>query len=103
MRDYIKAVAEENPLDAARIVAGMAEVADLGTPAARHLRGDIYEVRIDGENRIFRILFAEEGRFGQVLLALEGFTKKTRTTPRASIDLAEERLRDWRTRRAQGP
>jgi hypothetical protein len=29
----------------------------------------------------FRILFAPEGRYGQVLLALEGLAKKTRKTP----------------------
>jgi len=84
--------------DAAEIFAGMREVADLGLSAARHLRGDIYEVRIDGENRTFRVLFAPEGRFKQVLLALEGFVKKTQKTPPQAIDVAEDRLSDWRRR-----
>ncbi|MDQ3660578.1 MAG: hypothetical protein M3454_05870 [Actinomycetota bacterium] len=34
----------------------------------------------------------------QVLLALEAFSKKTRTTPAPNIRLAERRLADWRRR-----
>ncbi len=98
MREFIDEVRRENAHDAARILAAMNEVAQQGTMAARHLRGQIWEVRAEGNRRIFRILFAEEGRFGQVLLALEGFAKTTRRTPPHLIDLAEERLRDWRER-----
>ncbi len=34
----------------------------------------------------------------QVLLSLDGFSKKTRKTPPANIRLAERRLADWRRR-----
>ena len=84
--------------DAASVVAAMREVQDLGLPAARHLHGDIYEVRAEGDRQIFRVLFAVEGRRGQVLLSLEGFSKKTRKTPPEKIRLAERRLADWRRR-----
>lgn len=53
-----------------------------GRRATRHLCGDIYEVRADGDRQTFRILFANEGRSGQILLALEGFSKKTQKSPR---------------------
>ena len=90
--------------DAAEIAAAMMQVRERGTFAARHLRGDIWEVRVTGENRAFRILFSIEGRLGQVLLALEGFTKKTQRTPPATLELAEARLADWRGRgRAKPP
>ena len=85
--------------DAAAVVAAMKEVAVEGLVAARHLRGDIYEVRADGKQATYRVLFAPEGRRGQVLLALEAFSKKTRTAPPQKIALAERRLRDWRSRR----
>lgn len=78
----------------------MKEVRDRGTAAARHLDGDIWEVRADGDRVIYRILFAEEGKRSRVLLALEGFQKKTRKTPPAKIALAKRRLRDWRGRGA---
>jgi hypothetical protein len=84
--------------DAAEVFAGMRDVANVGLSVARHLRGDIYEVRVDGENLAFRVLFASEGRFKQVLLALEGLAKKTQRTPPQAIRLAERRLSDWRSR-----
>jgi phage-related protein len=77
--------------DAAEIVASMNDVRERGLEAARHLRGDIWEVRVDGANKTFRVLFAPEGRFKQVLLALEGFTKKTQKTPPPKIQLARSR------------
>ncbi len=68
---------ELSDVDAAAIVAAMKDVRDLGLAAARHLRGEIYEVRADGDRQTFRILLAPEGQRGQVLLALAGFSKKT--------------------------
>jgi phage-related protein len=84
--------------DAAAVVAAMRDVRDVGLAAARHLRGQIYEVRADGDRQTYRILFAPEGRRSQVLLALEGFSKKTKKTPPEKIRLAERRLADWRRR-----
>jgi len=76
----------------------MKDVAQTGLTAARHLRGEIYEVRADGDRQAFRILFATEGRREQVLLSLEGFSKKTQKTPPEKIQLAERRFADWRRR-----
>lgn len=87
--------------DAASVMAAMSEVAKKGTSAARHLQGDIWEVRADGDRQIFRVLFAEEGQASQVLLALDGFSKKTQRTPPEKIRVAERRLRDWRKRSRQ--
>ncbi len=76
----------------------MEEVRDRGLRAARHLDGDIWEVRVVGDRVVYRVLFAEEGRRGQILLALAGLNKKTQKTPRATIELAKRRLADWRLR-----
>jgi phage-related protein len=84
--------------DAAAVLAAMDEVRKHGLRAARHLEGEIWEVRADGRRVIYRILFAQEGRHGQVMLALEAFNKKTRRTPRTAIELAKRRLLDWRAR-----
>jgi phage-related protein len=78
----------------------MKEVAERGLVAAKHLRGDVYEVRADAATRSFRVLFAAEGRFSQVLLLLSAFEKRTQKTPPRELALAEDRLRDWRTRGA---
>ena len=84
--------------DAASVAAAMRQVAVDGLVAARHLTGEIYEVRADGDHQAYRVLFATEGVQGQVLLALEGFSKKTQRTPPARIAVAQRRLNDWRVR-----
>lgn len=85
-------------VDKAEIVAAMRDIAVHGLELARHLRGEIWEVRASGEDLTYRILFAEEGKRGQVLLSLNGFAKKTQKTPNDEIETAERRLRDWRER-----
>jgi len=67
--------------DAAAIAVAMRRVQEKGVQAARHLRDEIYEVRVAGDKKQFRILFATEGAYNQVLLALESFSKKTQKTP----------------------
>ncbi|MGH9152701.1 MAG: type II toxin-antitoxin system RelE/ParE family toxin [Acidimicrobiales bacterium] len=69
-----------------------------GLRSARHLKGDIYEVRADGERQAFRVLFANEGKSGRILLSLDGFSKKTQKTPPEKVRLAERRLADRRRR-----
>jgi phage-related protein len=84
--------------DKAAILAAMQEVRREGIRAARHVRGDLFEVRADGERAIYRILFAREGTRGQILLSLVAFNKKTQKTPPRQVGLAARRLRDWRSR-----
>lgn len=84
--------------DREAVRAAMVVVAQEGQWSARHLRGDIYEVRAARKGRAFRVLFSVEGRRRYVLLALSSFEKKSQKTPPAEIDLAETRLRGWRER-----
>jgi phage-related protein len=86
---------------AAAIVAAMKKIARDGMALARHLRGDVYEVRAEADRQAFRILFAREATF--ILLSLSGFQKKSARTPPNEIRLAERRLADWRRRGARGP
>lgn len=55
-------------------------------------------MRAEARTRTFRVLFAGEGQFSQVLLSLVAFVKKTERTPRSELELAEDRLRQWRER-----
>lgn len=70
----------------------MSEVRRDGLKAAKKLGGEVYEVIAEGDRQSFRILFAPEGEQDQVLLALEGFSKKTQKTPPAKIRLAQTRV-----------
>jgi len=84
--------------DAADVVAAMAEVQRFGIVAAKHVEGELYEVKAEGDRQTFRVLFAQEGEHDQVLLALVGLSKKQQKLPRDAIDLATRRLREWRSR-----
>jgi phage-related protein len=95
VKAFIDALTDE---EVASIIAGMKDVVERGLHAARHLRGDIYEVRADAATRSFRLLFSAEGSSGQVLLSLSAFEKRTQKTPLRELELAEDRLRDWRHR-----
>jgi len=93
--DFIESLTDE---EAADVAAAMRDVRRDGLRAAKHLAGEIYEVIADSERQTFRILFAQEGAHDEVLLALEAFSKKQQKLPRDLIDLAQRRLRDWRSR-----
>lgn len=98
VKDFLISLPDE---DRAAILAEMEHVRQHGKAVARHLRGEIYEVRVFYNTKAYRILFACEGRFNQILLSLEGFQKKTQQTSNAAIRLAEQRLADWQRRGKQ--
>lgn len=93
VREFIDELSDK---DFSVVIGAMRDVRLRGLEVARHLRGDIYEVRADGVDQAFRVLFAQEGNKGRILLALEATSKKTQRTPQRSILLAEKRLASWR-------
>lgn len=97
-RPFREFEAELTERETATLTTEMRAVVREGLIATRHLQGDIYEVHADADNRSFRVLFAIEGKRGQVLLVLHAFVKKTRKTPLEAVRLAEMRLADWRDR-----
>ena len=84
--------------DAAAVVAAMRDVRERGLKAARHLRGDIYEVRADGADDSYRLLFSAEGGKSRILLGLHALAKHTQKTPDRDLRKAERRLSEWRQR-----
>jgi phage-related protein len=95
VRDFIAGLDDG---DAAAVLAAMKDVEKNGLRVAEHLLDEIYEVKADGVRQTFRILFAPVGLHDQVLLSLEGFSKKTQKTPPGKIRLAKQRLQEWRSR-----
>lgn len=95
IKEFLESLSD---VDRASVLAAMADARERGLEAARHLDGDIWEVRADGDRVIYRVLFAPEGASKQVLLSLEAFKKKTQKTPPEKIALAKRRLADWRRR-----
>ncbi len=97
VRDFL-ADARLPTSDRDEILAAMKDVQVNGLEAARHLQGELYEVRADGRQATYRVLFATEGARRQILLGLSAFSKTTQKTPPGEIALAVRRLRDWRAR-----
>ncbi len=58
---------------------------------------DIWEVRIQFGNNIFRLLGFFDGN--KLVVLTNGFAKKTQKTPKQEIDLAERRKREYFKRR----
>ncbi|MFF1903190.1 type II toxin-antitoxin system RelE/ParE family toxin [Kitasatospora sp. NPDC058218] len=67
----------------------------------KDLGNDLLEVRLTGDHRTFRLLYAEESE-GLVLLALSFFQKKSQKTPPNERGAAERRLKEWRNRTTDG-
>jgi phage-related protein len=65
-------------------------------PYVTHLRGKIWEVRVEQAKVQRRLLyFAAPGR---KFVMLHGFVKKTRRAPSKEIDIAEHRMQDYMVR-----
>ncbi|MEH6823879.1 MAG: type II toxin-antitoxin system RelE/ParE family toxin [Motiliproteus sp.] len=64
----------------------------LGMPTVRKMETDLWEIRTSLDKRIVRVLFTVNG--AQMVL-LHGFIKKDQQTPKADLDLAKTRKRDW--------
>lgn len=84
--------------DAKAVLASMKDVRDEGTRIAHYIRNEIYEVISSGKDCTYRVLFSQEGKRENILLALVAFQKKTMKVPDSEIKLAEKRLADWRSR-----
>ena len=62
-------------------------------PHAEHLRGKLWELRIDGRPNSYRVIYA--GVPGRKFLLLHAFAKKRRKTPRSEIETAQRRLANY--------
>lgn len=58
---------------------------------------DLWEVRVQAGNNIFRLLGFLEGN--ELIVLNHGFQKKTQKTPKKEIQLAEARKKDYLKRR----
>jgi len=71
----------------------------LRMPHARHLRGKLWELRIDTRPNSYRVLYA--AIVGRKFVLLHIFAKKGEKTPESEIEMAERRLADYLARSAQ--
>lgn len=89
-------IAKLSDVDHAAVIAAMKEVQHDALAAARHVEGDVYEVRAVGHKAHYCILFSLEGK--RVLLALDIYDKDSQKLPLNVRRRCQQRLRDWRSR-----
>ncbi|MBU0710338.1 type II toxin-antitoxin system RelE/ParE family toxin [bacterium] len=58
---------------------------------------DIWEVRVDGRDKTYRILGFFDGN--KIVVLNHAFIKKTQKTPKRNIEIAENRKRDYMRRK----
>jgi phage-related protein len=61
-------------------------------PHVRHIRGQVWEIRLKGKAGIARALYVTAKQ--QRLVILRAFIKKTEKTPKGEIDLALQRAKE---------
>jgi phage-related protein len=95
--DWLSELASTEPKGAAKVVSTIDLLEehgiDLGMPFARPLEDGLWELRAQHSGVIWRVIYFhwKARTFGLV----HAFTKKTKTTPRADIDLAKTRRDTW--------
>jgi len=92
VRDWLKALKEEERKVIGEDIATVEFAWPVGMPACRPLSGRMWEVRSSlPSKREARIIFSVLD--GQMIL-LHGFIKKTQKTPKADLELAKRRLKE---------
>ncbi len=96
VRDFLKATAKEDR----RIVGEDIRVVEygwpVGMPTCDHLGDKLHEVRSTASGLEYRVLFSV---YGNRMILLHAFVKKTRKTPAREIRLALDRRREMERRR----
>jgi phage-related protein len=66
----------------------------IGEPHLKHLRGKLWEMRLNGRDGIGRAIYLTAA--GRRVIVVLAFAKKTQKTPRSVLALAEQRAREIR-------
>jgi phage-related protein len=93
VRDWLKTLDKADRQAIGEDIAYVQYKWPIGKPRIDHLRGPIWEVRSKIGNRIARVLFAVEH---SEMILLHAFIKKTQQTNPSDIDLAMQRLKEWK-------
>ena len=92
VRDWLKSLDKEDRFKIGTDIKTVEFGWPVGMPTCRPLGDGLYEVRTNLDRRIARVIFCIGG--GRMIL-LHGFIKKTQKTPKADLDLAKNRKRQW--------
>lgn len=64
----------------------------IGAPHVKHLQGKLWEMRLTGRDGIARAIYVTAT--GRRIVVVHAFVKKSQKTPRAALELAEQRAKE---------
>ncbi len=64
----------------------------IGAPHVKHLQGKLWEMRLNGRDGIARAIYVTAS--GRRIVVVHAFVKKAQKTPRAALELAEQRAKE---------
>ncbi|WP_423777120.1 type II toxin-antitoxin system RelE/ParE family toxin [Corynebacterium riegelii] len=70
--------------------------AEIGVQDLRHIRGELYEVRVQVGGNHYRAMLIQDSPVHYIILSC--FFKNQRKTPKTELQKAEQRLKNWRNR-----
>ena len=93
VREYIKGLSKEDQKEVGADIRVVQDNFPIGLPLVRKLKPDLWEIRSfikDGINSVFFTFINEK------IILLHAIVKKTQKTPLKEIDVAVERLKDFK-------
>lgn len=93
VRDWLKAMDREDRHKIGEDLQTLEEGWPLGMPVCRPLGQGLYEARTSLKDRIARVLF---GIVGHEMVVVHGFIKKSQATPKDDLELARNRLKEFK-------
>jgi phage-related protein len=93
VREYIKELSKEDQKEVGADIRVVQDNFPIGVPLVRKLKPELWEIRSfikDGINRVFFTFINEK------IILLHAIVKKTQKTPLKEIDVALERLKEFK-------
>jgi phage-related protein len=89
VRDWLKNLSQEEKKQIGTAIKTGQFSYPIGMPLVRKMSPNLWEVRINLNNKIARVLFTIEN---QTMILLHGFIKKSQKTPTQELEIAQKRL-----------
>ena len=93
VREFIKGLAREDQKELGADIRIVQEGFPMGLPLVRKIKPELWEIRSTIKDGICRVFFTFSG---ETMVLLHAFLKKTQKTPPKEIDVAIERLKEFR-------
>lgn len=90
VREWLKSLSQEEKKLIGEAIKTVQFSYPIGMPLVKKISTDLWEVRINLNNKIARVLFTIED---QKMILLHGFIKKSQKIPNKELTIAEKRLK----------